>query len=103
MLIARFGLIVPVLAMAGSLSHKKIVPASSGTLPSHTPLVYRLADRSHYHRRSHQFFTCSGFRTNCSTIAVWHRKVVLMKRNESFLSNNNAVLYRRAILEALRN
>jgi len=38
MLIARFALIVPVLAMAGSLSQKKIVPASSGTLPSHTPL-----------------------------------------------------------------
>ncbi len=38
MLIARFALIVPVLAMAGSLAKKKIVPASSGTLPSHTPL-----------------------------------------------------------------
>lgn len=38
MLIARFALIVPVLAMAGSLSQKKIVPASGGTLPSHTPL-----------------------------------------------------------------
>jgi len=38
MLLARYALIVPVLAMAGSLSQKKIVPASSGTLPSHTPL-----------------------------------------------------------------
>ncbi len=38
MLFARYALIVPVLAMAGSLSQKKIVPASSGTLPSHTPL-----------------------------------------------------------------
>ena len=38
MLIARFALIVPVLAMAGSLSQKKIVPSSGGTLPSHTPL-----------------------------------------------------------------
>lgn len=38
MLIARFALIVPVLAMAGSLGKKKIAPASSGTLPSHTPL-----------------------------------------------------------------
>ncbi len=38
MLIARFALIVPVLAMAGSLSQKKSIPASSGTLPSHTPL-----------------------------------------------------------------
>ena len=38
MLIARFALIVPVLALAGSLSQKKIVPSSGGTLPSHTPL-----------------------------------------------------------------
>lgn len=38
MLFARYALIVPVLAMAGSLSQKKIVPASSGTLPSHNLL-----------------------------------------------------------------
>jgi K+-transporting ATPase ATPase A chain len=38
MLIARYALIVPVLAMAGSLARKKKVPASAGTLPTHTPL-----------------------------------------------------------------
>lgn len=38
MLFARYALIVPILAMAGSLAQKKIVPSSSGTLPSHTPL-----------------------------------------------------------------
>ncbi len=38
MLFARYALIVPVLAMAGSLSQKKIVPVSSGTLPTHTLL-----------------------------------------------------------------
>ncbi len=38
MLIARFGLIVPVLAMAGSLAQKKQTPVSAGTLPTHTPL-----------------------------------------------------------------
>ena len=38
MLISRYALIVPALAMAGSLSQKKTVPVSSGTLPSHTPL-----------------------------------------------------------------
>jgi K+-transporting ATPase ATPase A chain len=35
---ARFWLIVPVLAIAGSLAKKKSVPVSSGTLPTHTPL-----------------------------------------------------------------
>jgi K+-transporting ATPase ATPase A chain len=38
MLIARYWLAIPVLAIAGSLAHKKIVPASAGTLPTHTPL-----------------------------------------------------------------
>jgi potassium-transporting ATPase potassium-binding subunit len=32
MLIGRFGIIVPILAIAGSMVHKKITPASSGTL-----------------------------------------------------------------------
>jgi potassium-transporting ATPase potassium-binding subunit len=38
MLISRYWLIVPVLALAGSLGAKKVVPASRGTLPTHTPL-----------------------------------------------------------------
>jgi K+-transporting ATPase ATPase A chain len=38
MLIARYALIVPVLAIAGSLARKKKIPASAGTLPTHTPL-----------------------------------------------------------------
>ncbi|MFO0859202.1 MAG: potassium-transporting ATPase subunit KdpA [Phycisphaerales bacterium] len=38
MFLARFWLIVPVLAIAGSLAAKKPVPATSGTLPTHTPV-----------------------------------------------------------------
>ncbi|MBF0466690.1 MAG: potassium-transporting ATPase subunit KdpA [Nitrospirae bacterium] len=38
MLLGRFGVIVPVLAIAGSLAEKKHVPVGSGTLPTHTPL-----------------------------------------------------------------
>jgi K+-transporting ATPase ATPase A chain len=38
MLFSRFCLIVPVLAIAGSLAAKKTVPAGPGTLPTHTPL-----------------------------------------------------------------
>jgi potassium-transporting ATPase potassium-binding subunit len=34
----RFWLAIPVLAMAGSLAKKKVVPASAGTLPTHTVL-----------------------------------------------------------------
>lgn len=38
MLIARFWLAIPVLAIAGSLARKKKVPTGAGTLPTHTPL-----------------------------------------------------------------
>jgi len=38
MLVGRFALMVPVLAIAGSLGRKQRVPASSGTLPTGTPL-----------------------------------------------------------------
>jgi K+-transporting ATPase ATPase A chain len=38
MFVARYWIIIPVLAIAGSLARKKIVPASSGTLPTDGPL-----------------------------------------------------------------
>jgi potassium-transporting ATPase potassium-binding subunit len=38
MLIGRYWLAVPTLALAGSLARKKLVPAGDGTLPTHTPL-----------------------------------------------------------------
>ncbi len=38
MLISRYWLAVPTLALAGSLVRKKLVPPSEGTLPTHTPL-----------------------------------------------------------------
>jgi K+-transporting ATPase ATPase A chain len=42
MWLSRFWLVVPVLAIAGSLAAKKIVPPSSGNLPTHTPLFVGL-------------------------------------------------------------
>ena len=38
MFLGRFWVIIPVLAIAGSLARKKHVPESLGTLPTHTPL-----------------------------------------------------------------
>ena len=38
MLFGRFWIKVPILAIAGSLAKKKIVPPSAGTLPTHKPL-----------------------------------------------------------------
>jgi potassium-transporting ATPase potassium-binding subunit len=42
MLMARYWLVIAVLAIAGSLAAKKRIPASSGTLPTHTPLFVLL-------------------------------------------------------------
>ena len=38
MLFSRFWIVIPVLAIAGSLAAKKRVPESAGTLPTHSPL-----------------------------------------------------------------
>jgi K+-transporting ATPase ATPase A chain len=38
MFFGRFFIKIPVLALAGALAQKKIVPISAGTLPTHTPL-----------------------------------------------------------------
>jgi K+-transporting ATPase ATPase A chain len=42
MLIGRFLIIIPMLAVAGSLAKKKGVPATTGTLPTHGPLFIGL-------------------------------------------------------------
>lgn len=42
MLFGRYGIIIPVLAIAGSLAAKKTVPTTVGTLPTHTPLFVML-------------------------------------------------------------
>jgi K+-transporting ATPase ATPase A chain len=38
MLVGRYWVMLPVLAIAGSLASKKVVPTGAGTLPTHTPL-----------------------------------------------------------------
>lgn len=42
MFFGRFWLLIPVLALAGSLAMKKRIPTGAGTLPSHTPLFVLL-------------------------------------------------------------
>ena len=38
MLVGRFFLIIPALAIGGSLAAKPKIPATAGTFPTHTPL-----------------------------------------------------------------
>jgi potassium-transporting ATPase potassium-binding subunit len=42
MFVSRYFLMIPVLALAGSLAAKKKIPAGPGTLPTHTPLFVTL-------------------------------------------------------------
>jgi K+-transporting ATPase ATPase A chain len=42
MFVARFWIVIPTLAIAGSLAKKKIIPPSSGTLPTTGPLFVLL-------------------------------------------------------------
>ncbi len=42
MLLGRFGYIIPILAIAGSLAQKKTAPASAGTFPTHGPVFVTL-------------------------------------------------------------
>jgi K+-transporting ATPase ATPase A chain len=42
MLIGRFLFVIPLLAVAGSLAHKKLVAPSAGTFPTHSPLFVGL-------------------------------------------------------------
>ncbi len=42
MFVGRFLMIVPILAIAGSLAAKKSAPASAGTFPTHGPLFVGL-------------------------------------------------------------
>jgi K+-transporting ATPase ATPase A chain len=42
MFMARYFLMIPILALAGSLAAKKKIPAGPGTLPTHTPLFVGL-------------------------------------------------------------
>ena len=42
MLLARYWVALPIIALAGSLAAKKLIPAGLGTLPTHTPLFVML-------------------------------------------------------------
>ncbi|MGD9738648.1 MAG: potassium-transporting ATPase subunit KdpA [Bauldia sp.] len=42
MLLGRFAMLIPMLAVAGSLAAKKVAPPSAGTFPTHTPLFVTL-------------------------------------------------------------
>ncbi len=77
MWVSRYWLIVPVLAIAGSLAAKKAVPASAGTLPTHTPLFVVLlagdGDRSSAHWHFSRRWRSARSSKNCSSLGCIER------------------------------
>ncbi len=99
MLIARFWLVVPVLAMAGSLAAKKRVPASAGTLPDPLATVRQLAGRRRAVGRRAELPARPGARADCTGVDAW--EVVLMSvelRNDAATLRGR--LYRRALQDS---
>ena len=72
MLIGRYFVIIPMMAVAGSLVAKKIVPASAGTFPTHGAAVRRPAGRRDPDRRRPHLLPGAGARArSSSTSRCW--------------------------------
>ena len=85
MLIGRYFIIIPMMAVAGSLVAKKIVPASSGHLPDPWRPVHRPCGRRHPHRRRSLFLP--GARAWTDRRALRHdggSTVLIERTSESF-------------------
>jgi len=52
MLIGRFWIAIPTLALAGSFARKPTIHLSAGALPTHTDVRYLAPDRDAEHRRN---------------------------------------------------
>ena len=65
MMIGRFWMIIPAMAIAGSLAAKRSVPASVGTFPTTGGLFVGLTGRRDPHRRWPYVFSGSGARPAC--------------------------------------
>ena len=68
MLVARYWLIIPILAIAGSVVAKKHVPAGAGTLPTHDAAIRWLAGRDCHHRRRTEFLARPGAGSSRGTV-----------------------------------
>ena len=64
MLVGRFFLIIPVLAIAGSLARKPKVPVTAGTFPTDTPLFGGLVVGVDHHRRRPHVLPRAGARAH---------------------------------------
>ena len=69
MLIGRYWVLIPALAIGGSLARKKTIPASAGTLPTHGPLFVGLLGRGGADRRGTVVHSGPGVGADCRALA----------------------------------
>ena len=79
MLIGRYFVIMPMMAVAGSLVAKKIVPASTGTFPTHGGLFVGLLGRRHPDRRRSHLLPGARARADRRALRHDRRAVVLIE------------------------
>ena len=87
MLIGRFLMIVPMLAIAGSLAAKKIVPASAGTFPTHGAAVRRPAGRRDPDRGRPHLLPGARARPDRRALRDARRARLLLSRGQSMDSS----------------
>ena len=83
MLIGRFGMIIPILALAGSMAAKRRVAPSLGTFPTTGPLFSRAPRRRDRHRRRPDVLPGAG--------AGSHRGAAAPERREGLLNMSRIV------------
>ena len=77
MLIARYALIIPVLAMAGSLARQEESAGEFRDITHPYPTLYSLVDRCDRHRWSTQFPAGAGAWTHRAAVDAWFWEVVM--------------------------
>ncbi len=102
MLVGRFGVIVPVMAIAGSLVNKKIQPASSGTLATHDALFIGSAYRHRPAGRRPDLYPRTGARPGGGTLlfTLSDAEQPVMSRKQ--LALLEPTLVRQALLDAVK-
>ncbi len=88
MWISRFWLMIPVLAIAGSLAAKRNVAITAGTLPTHTPLVHRDAHRRRADGRCADIPALARARPHRRALADdWQRLISWLPKQRLLIAN----------------
>ena len=85
MLVGRYFVIIPMMAIAGSLVAKKIVPRVVGHVPDARRLIRRPAGRRHPHHRRSDLLPRTGARAYCRALCHARRSGLLNHSHRSYV------------------